>query len=177
VNTPKVSLTIVDAEGNSTQMPLSFETLASAISASEDTLENSKYYELLAIHPASIVREAIARKSFLNEKTVSILSSDKSVNVLRLLAWSNAYKKYAKEKDIEYAIDCDNEVASTIAIDMGQFKKVNKQTILKKLLSCEDPTIIAAVAGSSDSPKKIFAKLKKNSDGAIRFAASTRLPD
>lgn len=177
MNTPKVSLTIVDAEGNSTQMPLSFQTLASAISASEDTLENSKYYELLAIHPASIVREAIARKNFLNEKTVSILSSDKSVHVLRILAWNIAYKKYAKEKDIEYAIDCDNEVASSIASDMGEFKKVNKQTIVKKLLSCEDPAIIEAVAGSYDSPKKIVRQMKRHTDGAIRFAASRILGD
>lgn len=177
MNKSKVSLLIYDAEGNKHEMELSYSALGFALNGVEDTPENAKFLEYLATHPAAHVRHALAQKDFLTEKTISILSRDKSVSLLSNLVWRTAYKKYANEADISYAIDCDVEVAKDIATNITEFKKVSKEKILNKLLSCEDPAILEVIAGSYNTPKKIVKQFQKHTDGAIRFAASRIIED
>lgn len=171
MNTPTTSLLIYDAEGNKHEMALSHNALGYALNSVENTEENAKFFEFLATHPAEHVRQALAQNDFLTEKTIRILSRDKSVSVLRNLVWRIAYRKYATEEDINYAIDLNVEVAVEIARNVTEFKKVSKQKILKKLLSCKDPAILEIVAGSYDTPKNIVKQLEKHSDGAVRYSA------
>ena len=154
---------------------LSYEDVSSIISALQDNESNQKIFEAGAIHSASNVREQVASKDNLSEAAVKILVKDKAINVLRNLVRSQKFKETADQKTLEEFIDRDPEVAQSIAGDLDSFSEADQNALAQKLASHADLTVLNALAGSYNTPKKILKTLSGHSDPYIASQAKDQL--
>lgn len=170
-----ITLQVQVGKQNSLELPLSFEVLPSLVSRIPDNPENAVYFEAFAHHNSSDVRESIANKDYLNEQTIRLLCRDRSVEVIRNLVRSLAYRKYATEDDILWAVEKDIHSAITIAQDFEMYEKIDVQTVVEKLIHVADPAISLAIAGNMSTPKKITKQLLKHSDPMVQYQAKMTL--
>lgn len=168
-------LGIYDGDKEIYQGDLSYEEMMSVISSCPDSLSNQALFELAALHPSSTVREYVASKDNLSPKAVDILSSDKSVNVLRSLVRSSAFKKLASDKLLIELIHLDFEIARNIADYYEQYEMADSSKLIAALLESTDPAVLTSLAGNYSTPKKIIKDLANNSDPYVANTAKNRL--
>lgn len=154
---------------------LSYEEVMSLVSTSFDGEANEKFYEFAALHPSSVVREYVASKDNLSAHTIEILSSDKSINVLRSLVRSASFKKIAGEKLLVDFINLDFEIARNIADCFEQFDMADSSKLIAALLECNDPAVLTSLASNYSTPKKIIKLLVENDDPYVANTAKDRL--
>jgi len=157
--------------------PLSYETLSNIASNYEDAEDSNKFFALAAQHPASSVRENIAYKDKISEEIMSTLIADKSIPVLRNLVRSEAFKENASAADIERLIHLDVEIAQSIAGDIDSYQQADASKLCAVILSMEDPSILASLAGNYSTPKKVLKELVNHPDPYVASEAKKRLED
>ncbi len=168
-------LGIYDGDKEVFQGVLSYEEVTSVISSCEDSQSNQVLFEFAASHPSSTVRESVASKDNLSSKTVEILSADKSINVLRSLVRSSAFRKNASDKLLIDFIHLDFEIARSIADCYEQFDMADSAKLIAALLESTDPAILTSLLGNYSTPKKVIKELVNNSDPYVANMAKDRL--
>ncbi len=159
------------------EFPLSYESLGSLISSYIDDAAGNELFEAAATHPSSSVREQVAYKENLSEAAVEILKKDKSINVLRCLARTQAFRKYATFEDVERLISLDVEVAQSIASYHESFELIESSKIIEILLKSSDPSVLASLASNYSTPKKITKTLLNYPDPYVANEAKSRMKD
>ena len=101
--------------------------LANLIGSMPDTADEKvlKVLEVLASHPASAVRIAIACKDNLTAETVATLSVDKEINVLRQLVNTNKGRELLETSQLMKMIGFDNELAQSIASYVERYENAD----------------------------------------------------
>jgi hypothetical protein len=156
---------------------MSYVTLGSFISNCSDSQEYSALFELASLHPSTQVREQVAYKDQLNETTVSTLTKDNSINVLRNLVRSTSFKQIATEDELLRLIDLDSELAISIAQNIETFENIVQQKVIDKLLASSDPAVAAALAGNYSTNRKILKSLIIHEDTFVADEAKKRLEE
>jgi hypothetical protein len=174
-NEYSVVLVVKKRDGTQIEAPLSYESASSAVSSAADSKDNSLLFEALAEHPASQVREQVAYKDLISEKTISLLVKDSSVNVLRNLVRNESFRKYASHDQIIDLVSRDVEIAASVAQNLESYENVDHQALVEILLGSEDPYVIAAVAGNYATPKKFLKPLLNHIDRTVVHEAKRRL--
>ena len=155
--------------------PLSYETISNIASSYDDSKDSNKFFALAARHPASSVRENIAYKDNISKEILSLLKADKSLPVLRNLVRTVTFKKNASEEDIERLIRLDVEIAQNIAGDIDSYEQADAGKLCAIILSMEDPSILASLAGNYNTPKKVLKELVNNPDPYVALQAKNQL--
>lgn len=168
-------LSVYDGDKEVFQEPLSYEGMISLISSCPDSEPYQALFDFAAAHPSSLVREYVAGKDHLSKKAVELLSGDKSINVLRALVRSSAFKKYAGDKLLIDLISLDSEIARSIADYYEQFEMADSSKITAALLQSTEPAVITNLVGNYSTPKKIIKELVNYPDSFVASAAKDRL--
>lgn len=168
-------LGIYDGDNEVYQGVLSYEEMMSVISSCPDSPSNQALFEFAASHPSSTVREYVASKDNLSSKAVEILSTDKSINVLRSLVRSSSFKKFASDKLLIDLIHSDFEIARNIADYYEQFEMADPAKLMAALLESADPAVLTSLAGNYSTPKKLIKELANNPDPYVANIARDRL--
>ena len=154
---------------------LSYEALASVLNSHPDTESSAELFEVMASHPASYVRETVAYKDRLNHSTVEKLANDSSINVLRNLARSAAFREHASQDTVERLLALDVEIAQNIANNLDGFEQCDIGKLATLLSEHQDLGVLAALAGTYNAPKKILKALAAHSDPYVAFQAKNTL--
>lgn len=154
---------------------LSYDLLSSIVSAYPDDAKSQDFFTMAAKHPASIVREQVAGKDNLSEKTVNMLVSDKSISVLRALVNSSSFKHVATEDILKKYVMMDVELAQNIASNLSYFEQADTTKLATFIALHPDPAVVSSLAGNSDAPKKILRKLLHHSDQYVVSRAQETL--
>jgi len=156
---------------------LSYEAVSNIVSNASDNKDNEDLFTLAASHPASIVRENVAYKDRMPEAAVEILSSDKSISVLRNLVRSKKFKELATLDLLEKLLTLDSEIAQTIAGDIESYSEADSAKLVGIIATHSDPYVVASLAGSYSTPKKVLKTLLNHADPYVVSEAKGRLED
>lgn len=154
---------------------LSYEALASVINSHPDAESSADFFEVMAGHPATYVREAVAYKDHLNRSTVDKLANDSSVNVLRNLSRSSAFREHVSFETLERLLALDVEIAQNIANNLDGFEQCDMGKLATLLSEHQDLGVLAALAGAYNAPKKILKALAAHADPYVAFQATNTL--
>ncbi len=154
---------------------LSYEALASVISSHPDTESSAELFEVMASHPAAYVRETVAYKDRLSHATVDILANDSSINVLRNLSRSAAFREHASFETVQKLLALDVEIAQNIANNLEGFEQCDMGKLATLLSEHQDLGVLAALAGTYNAPKKILKALAAHPDPYVAFQAKNTL--
>ncbi len=168
-------LIVSDGENTILSKSLSYESVSNIISNSTDCDENSELFDVAALHPASSVREYVAYKDNISDATLKKLSSDQSISVLRNLVRSRKFKEQANYDDVVRLIGLDIEIAQSIASDIEAFSEIDTGKLAQLIASHEDPSVVASLAGSYGTPKKVLKSLLGHPDPYVVSEAKGRL--
>jgi hypothetical protein len=168
-------LSVFDGDKEVFQESISYEGMMSLISSCPDSDSYQALYDFAAAHPSSVVREYVAGKDNLSKKTVELLSCDKSINVLRALIRSSAFKKYAGDKLLMDFISLDPEIARSIAEYYEQFEMADSSKLTAALLQSSEPSVLAGLVGNYSTSKKIIRELVNHPDSYVASSAKDRL--
>ena len=111
------------------------------------------------------------------EAAVKILSSDKSIGVLRNLVRSQKFKEYATLDALEKLLVLDTEIAQLIAGDIESYSEADSAKLAGIIATHSDPSVVASLAGSSSTPKKVLKTLLNHADPHVVSEAKGRLED
>jgi len=168
-------LAVLEGDKEVFQESLSYEAMISLISSSPDTEAFQSLYDHAATHQSAIVREYVAGKDNLSKNSVDILSADKSINVLRALVRSAAFKKHACDEILVNLILLDIEIARSIADYYEEFKMTDSDRILNALLQINEPAVMTNLINNYSTPKKVLKELANYPDSFVATAAKERL--
>lgn len=168
-------ITISDEKKEICSLEMSFNEIQDLINYSDDSKRNEMLFEFAASHPSEVVRENIAYKDSINEKTWNILAKDSSINVLRRLVATEASRKYVTLEHLKKWIKLDVEIARTIANYLGNYEQVDIDELADILHLHSDPSVVAELANNSDSPRKLLKELTKYPDARVSSNAKSTL--
>lgn len=169
---------VVEEDGNEVfSKPLSYEAVSNIVSNYEDEEGSNEFFTLAAKHPASSVRENVAYKDKISPEIMSILIKDSSIAVLRNIVRTESFKENAGPEDIERLIKLDVEIAQAIAGDIDSYQQADASKLCSLILALDDPSILAALAGNYNAPKKILKELVNHPDPHVANEAKRRLED
>ncbi len=154
---------------------LSYEAISNIVSTASDNKDNEDLFLLAARHPASNVREYVAYKDRMSDAVVKILAADKSISVLRNLVRSQKFKEHATIEDLEKLLFLDTEIAQAIAGDIDSYSEADTTRLAEIVAAHPDPAVVATLAGSYSTPKKILKSLLKHYDPYVVSEAKGRL--
>lgn len=166
---------IVADEKASFTISLSYEMVREIVNCMEDIESNSDAFELFSCHPCAEVRACVADKEIISAITVSNLSADKSIDVLRKLTRNSAFREHANEEMVFMLAEKDPSLAENIGSYAEAFSQVDVSKIAKALAEYSDPLVRRAVAGNSSTPKKILKMLLEDTDASVSSAAKYTL--
>jgi hypothetical protein len=174
-----ITVKVVISEGSKEVLsaPISYNSFATVVSEISDSEANQAFFAEAAKHAAPNVRENVAYKENLDKATVDLLSKDTSVNVLRNLVRTVAFKKYAKQDLIEKLIATDAEVATTIAGDLEAYEQGDMNKSIDLIIKMNNPFVINSIANNYSTPKKVLKTLMSYPDPLIAFDAKARYED
>jgi hypothetical protein len=168
-------LVVTDGENVILSKPLSYEAVSNIISNATDSEDNSDLFHVAAKHSASSVREYVAYKDNIDDETLSGLSTDSSISVLRNLVRSRKFKEQASFDQVTQLLGLDTEIAQSIASDIESFTDVDTGKLAQLVAQHSDPAVVASLAGNYGTPKKILKTLLSHSDPHVVSEAKARL--
>lgn len=154
---------------------LSYEAVSNIVSNASDSKDNEDLFLLAARHPSSNVREYVAYKDRMPDAAVKLLTADKSISVLRNLVRSQKFKEHATIEELEMFLALDTEIAQSIAGDIDSYSETDKTKLAEMVATHSDPAVVATLAGSYSTPKKILKSLLKHYDPYVVSEAKGRL--
>ncbi len=154
---------------------LPYEAVSNIVSNASDNKDNEDLFLLAARHPASSVREYVAYKDRLPDAAVKLLAADKSISVLRNLVRSKKFREHATIEELEKFLVLDTEIAQTIAGDIDSYSEADTTRLAEFVAAHSDPSVVAVLAGSYSTPKKILKSLLKHHDPYVVSEAKERL--
>lgn len=166
----KVTVTI--KEGNTTtSIDLGFDQTVSMVATLTDNEESTSFFAAISKHPASAVREEVAKKDNLDEETVQRLFKDPAKSIMRWLLNSRKAREILTTEQLTQAIAADLEAAEYIAYNLESFESASIDEIASILAKHNDPKIRYALASNYSIPKKTAKSLTKDPDPQVRAAA------
>ena len=160
-------LVITDGKKEVYTSNMSYNDVEQIINYADDNQSNEKLFQIAATHPSEAVRENIAYKDNINQKTWEILAADTSLNVLRRLVNSESCKTNASQKQLETWVKLDVELAKNIAGNLDRYQDADIDQLAKVLCEHSDPSVVAEIASNSDTPKKFLKTLLKHVDQRV----------
>lgn len=154
---------------------LTYKMVSDFTSTLDDSDENNDFFEVAAYHSASSVRENVASKDSISIAVMETLSTDNSIAVLRNLVNSSCFRENASEEMVEILINMDVEIAESIASYIGSFENVDTNKLASLLSESTEPSILATLAGNSDTPKKILKILSNHQEPEVASQAKSSL--
>lgn len=154
---------------------LSFEMLSNIVSNFPDDKSSNDFLLLAAQHPASVVRENVAYKDNLSSEVLELLSKDSSIAVLRNLVSSGAFKENVTQEKLIDLIKLDTEIARRIANNIDSYEQADLSELATLISKHEDPSVVADLAQSYGTPKKILKTLLNHPDPYVSREARLRL--
>ncbi len=152
------------------------EFLQNMVSNIPDTPLYKELFHELAKSNNEEVRNDIAWKDSLSEKTIKILLDDKSEAVLdRILNNTNAQSIVTNKQLISF-IDMGNTgVVKTIIQNLSDYEEIDIDEAVQHILDLNDPGLTLTLASGWNVPKKILKKLATLNDLDIAYAAKKSL--
>lgn len=142
-------------------------------------LDNSpdamRFLDHLAIHPSSLVREAISRRDDLSKELMNRLLSDEFIDIVRNICNSESFFNFAETSDVIKAAIRDMESARIIANYVSFLNSANRLEIYDHLIAHPDPSVRAALVDGINVPQHVVGKLCNDPDAYVREAASKKL--
>lgn len=157
------------------EIPLGCEALESLVGNLPDEDESlvDLFHELARSDMAG-VRAAVARKSTISEETVANLASDSSPEVIEALV--NAQCRKLGESAIVQIVQRNwSSVNRDIARNVENFDHSDTAALAKLLCGSADPSVRAALASNSGSPKVVVRQLLNDPDPDVRRLARNTL--
>lgn len=154
---------------------LSYDAVSNIVSNASDNKDNEDLFVVAARHPASNVREYVAYKDHMPDSAMKLLSTDKSISVLRNLVRSQKFKEHATIEELEKLLLLDTEIAQSIAGDIESFVEADTSKLAALVATHSDPSVVASLAGSYSTPKKILKTLLNHTDPYVVSEAKGRL--
>jgi lysozyme family protein len=121
-----------------------------------------------------VVRAAVARKSAISEETVANFASDSSPEVIGALV--NAQCRKLSESAIVQIVQRNwSAVNRDIAHNVESFDQSDTTALAKLLAGSADPSVRAALASNSGSPKVVVRQFLNDPDPDVRRLARNTL--
>lgn len=173
-DSPTFKLSVTSGK-KTVEIPISYESLASFISSYPDRPDSADLFELAASHQSSYVREQVAYKENLSETTVEILKKDSSINVLRCLVRTQAFRRYAHLEDVQRFISLDPELAQSVASYFESYEQVEPSKVIELLSKSTDPGVLYSLVSNYSTPKKVIKSFVGHPDPHIAGEAKSRM--
>jgi hypothetical protein len=133
----KITLSIDSKE----TLELSALDAANVVGILSDEERGTAFFSLLAEHPCSEIRCAVARSSYLPLKVFKRLARDSSIEVVRTVAGNeNAMKQFEVALILEM-IARDVSVAATLAENLRFMDEPLHEDVIQSLLQHPDPKV------------------------------------
>ena len=116
--------------------------LSSIVSWLDDDVKHVFFCSMLAKHPASEVRSAIAGKDFLPLDVLESFVDDASIEVVRQLANNKRVLKLFELPLLQKMINRDVIVAEDIADNLHRVSKLVRVGVIQALLQHADPKVV-----------------------------------
>ena len=116
--------------------------LANIVNWLDDNEKYESFFFLLADHPSSDVRCAVADKTNCPPRALKKLARDPSVEVVRTVASNEHALKKLKLSLIQEMIGRDVSVAATIADYLHQVNEEIREEVIQALLQHADPKVV-----------------------------------
>jgi len=157
------------------EVPIGCEALASLVESLPDEDESLiDLFDALARSSAAVVRAAVARKSAISEETVANFASDSSPEVIGALV--NAQCRKLSESAIVQIVQRNwSAVNRDIAHNVESFDQSDTTALAKLLAGSADPSVRAALASNSGSPKVVVRQFLNDPDPDVRRLARNTL--
>ena len=149
----------------------SVENLVGSLSESE---EYKDFYRVLAAHPSSGVRSAIASKDKIDAETVRLLSQDPVPNVRLGVLVGEAGRAHLTEAQLTSLAEGDLVCAETIAGNLGAFQ-LESDNLAQLLAKHTDPKVRQCLASNYNVPKRLLKQLLRDPDPQVRRSAQSSL--
>lgn len=131
-------------------------------------------FHALAGCTVAAVREAVARKSAISDKTVVLLASDGCPEVIEAIAESQTRR--LSEPALTQIIQRNwSRLNRSIAGAVENFDQADVMTLSKLLMGSGDPSVRCALAANFGAPKIIIKQLLNDPDTEVRRLAGNNL--
>ena len=134
--------------------------LESIVENMPDIKNNIKVYEKLARYSNPKVRDHIAKKEYINRKTIKILLDDKKDGIISSLLQNPNAAQQIKHQELLSIIEKGNLIHSIIILEsLAYFEHLDKTIIQDKLKKHIDPNIchsFVSTFSSSKVSKEVF---------------------
>lgn len=143
--------------------------------------EGEEYYELLhqfTLSNISSIREKIADKNCLAQKSVEVLLKDKNSSVLENIVRSDCAKEYISDSDIDHILEVGDENCIENLINyLDDYENVNQLESVKKIMKLNNHYLLLKLAENWNTPKQALKSLSEHFDPDISKAAKNTLDD
>ena len=136
----KVTLSVDSTES----IEIGFSDLALIANWLDDEPRYLAFFSVLAAHPASEVRCAVAGKSCLPVELLGKLACDESIEVVREVASNETALSLFDQHQFQAMIKRDVSVASDLANNLSMVSEVNLDSLILCLLKHHDPKVADA---------------------------------
>ena len=142
-----------------------------------DVEENEDFFYQLATHNSATIREKIAYKSSLDNKTIKLLLQDKDTKVLENIVRNQQAIKVFDNSNFEHILKYGNEdtIIEMISSLMDYECIENLDECYNKIEELNNDYLLLKIASSYGTPKKILRTLSRNKDIDISYAAKNNL--
>ena len=164
---------------NSQETIIGIETLRYLASNLSDSEANRPVFDELAKHNSAAVRSDIAYKNNISEKTVRLLLSDDSPEVLNGILNSSATQSILDKDDFDYILSRNYEEAiGTLIMYIEDFEKLDDiDRCFEDILKLDNDYLSYKVVDSFSVSENILKKLVNHKDPDIASAARSKLED
>lgn len=133
-------------------------------------------FHQMALSEIAHIRENIAWKDKILEKTARLLLRDTDHKVLEQIVSNEVAQQIATDDDIDYIIEHSTQsVIKNLIENLSRFENIDIHRIYFKVLKSNNADILLTIAENYDTPKKILKQLLKHEDIDIARVAKERL--
>jgi hypothetical protein len=168
-NTLQIKLVVDEHE-----VQLGWDAIENLIRDLPDDESLAGVFHTLAGCTVAAVREAIARKSAISDKTLVLLASDGCPEVIEAIAESQTRR--LSEPALMQVIQRNwSRLNRSIAGSVENFDQADVMVLSKLLIASVDPSVRCALAANFGAPKLIIKQLLNDPDTEVRRLAGNNL--
>ena len=156
-----------------TRVDIGVDSLTSIVQFLPDQRGSQMLFDFLATSDSATVRQAVASKSLLSDKTVDVLSGDSTLSVrLALLSNDAANQRIEESRIAEWIAGDDVDLLLAILQNLTSMPQLDAKALLRQLSGHRDPSIRLEVARSTHIDFDLAKILHADADPDVREAAS-----
>lgn len=155
---------------------MGIESIKELSSCLGDKPEFKEVFHKMALSDVAYIRENIAWKDKILEKTVRLLLRDTDHKVLEQIVSNEVAQQVATDDDIDYIIEHSTQsVIKNLIDNLSRFENIDIHRLYLKVLRSGNSDFLLMIAENYDTPKKILKQLLKHEDIDIARVARERL--